>query len=249
MFDHLAPQTEGTRRSEFSLKVRVLIAVAIGIVCLGLAMAIVDTEKLQYGLANTVLEKLNVSGVSNPVTAVLLNFRSYDTLLELAVLLIVAVTLLPRLSTPHSPPEDVMVVEACHLTPVLHALIKWLVPIAILIGGYLLWTGASEPGGAFQAGSVIAGAGVLLCVVGRLNITWQAYLTRGVLVVGLLVFMLVALYAALATNTVLAFPVYQAGILILLIEVAATLSIAAILLLLFARLNAVNQPSSQEYTP
>ena len=38
-------------------------------------------------LADDVLANLQVSGVSNPVTAVLLNFRAYDTLLELAVLL------------------------------------------------------------------------------------------------------------------------------------------------------------------
>lgn len=38
-------------------------------------------------LAELALERVPESGVSNPVTAVLLNFRSYDTLLELAVLL------------------------------------------------------------------------------------------------------------------------------------------------------------------
>ena len=40
----------------------------------------------QDTLAQTVSETLAASGVSNPVTAVLLNFRAYDTLLELAVL-------------------------------------------------------------------------------------------------------------------------------------------------------------------
>ena len=41
----------------------------------------------QDALALTIGDKLAVSGVSNPVTAVLLNFRAYDALLELAVLL------------------------------------------------------------------------------------------------------------------------------------------------------------------
>ena len=38
-------------------------------------------------LADEVIVHLEQSGVSNPVTAVLLNYRAYDTLLELAVLL------------------------------------------------------------------------------------------------------------------------------------------------------------------
>jgi multisubunit Na+/H+ antiporter MnhB subunit len=38
-------------------------------------------------LADLALERVPESGVSNPVTAVLLNFRAYDTLLELAVLM------------------------------------------------------------------------------------------------------------------------------------------------------------------
>ena len=38
-------------------------------------------------LPRAISDNLVASGVSNPVTAVLLNFRAYDTLLELAVLL------------------------------------------------------------------------------------------------------------------------------------------------------------------
>ena len=39
------------------------------------------------GVAPLVERRLDESGVSNPVTAVLLNFRGYDTLLEITVLL------------------------------------------------------------------------------------------------------------------------------------------------------------------
>lgn len=45
-------------------------------------------------LAQEVTANLAESGVSNPVTAVLLNFRAYDTLLELAVLLAAALGIL-----------------------------------------------------------------------------------------------------------------------------------------------------------
>jgi hypothetical protein len=45
-------------------------------------------------LSGQVISQLPVSGVSNPVTAVLLNFRAYDTLLELAVVLTAVLTVL-----------------------------------------------------------------------------------------------------------------------------------------------------------
>jgi hypothetical protein len=66
---------------------------ALGLLCLGLGLVVAwafvdalsgaDPERL----AGQVLARIGESGVSNPVTAVLLNFRGYDTLLELAVLL------------------------------------------------------------------------------------------------------------------------------------------------------------------
>jgi multisubunit Na+/H+ antiporter MnhB subunit len=57
-------------------------------------------------LARAVATHLELSGVSNPVTAVLLNFRGYDTLLELAVLLAAVLGILalgPGLSLTRSP--------------------------------------------------------------------------------------------------------------------------------------------------
>ena len=41
-----------------------------------------------------VASNMAVSGVENPVTAVLLNFRGYDTLLEIGVLLLAALSVL-----------------------------------------------------------------------------------------------------------------------------------------------------------
>jgi len=53
-----------------------------------LAYAIVKMPSLATGLSAQVAENIAASGVSNPVTAALLNFRAYDTLLEMAVLLL-----------------------------------------------------------------------------------------------------------------------------------------------------------------
>ncbi len=48
----------------------------------------VSTLPPSPGLEALVAEHLDASGTRNPVTAVLLNFRGYDTLLELGVLLL-----------------------------------------------------------------------------------------------------------------------------------------------------------------
>ena len=98
-------------------------------------------------------ENLATSGVSNPVTAVLLNFRAYDTLLELAVLLTAVLGIFAL--GPARPGYR-------SAGPVFDSLAHWLVPVLILTAGYLLWVGAHAPGGAFQAGAILAAAGVVL---------------------------------------------------------------------------------------
>ncbi len=217
---------------------------ALGFVVIVLSVAlmfsVVVSGKAAPKLAGLAAEKLEASGVENPVTAVLLNFRSYDTLLEIAVLLIVAIAVLPARSS-----NAAGVAHFCSadkqdvLNPVLAALLRWLVPLAILVGGYLLWTGAYSPGGAFQAGAVIAGAGVALSLAGRHEFLWHTTAARIVINLGLFVFIAVALSNALLTGTTLQYPVDYAGMLILVVEIAATVSIAAILLLLFTELKAM----------
>src|SRR5690606_39054481 len=107
-------------------------------------------------LPERVLRAMPDSGVGHPVTAVLLNFRSWDTFLELAVLLVALLgarsVLRPNLA----------------LAPTWTVLRVWsksLAPILVIVGGYILWRGADAPGGAFQAGALLAAGAVLL----RLN--------------------------------------------------------------------------------
>ena len=98
-------------------------------------------------LAGQVAANLVDSGVTNPVTAVLLNFRAYDTLLELAVLLAALLGIFALGPARPGFKEG---------GPVLDGLIRWLVPLLIVTGGYLLWVGAHAPGGAFQAAALLA---------------------------------------------------------------------------------------------
>ena len=65
----------------------------------GLGYTVLSLPDQAQGLQGTVADQLEKSGVSNPVTAVLLNYRAYDTLLEMAVLLLAAVVIGLLMST------------------------------------------------------------------------------------------------------------------------------------------------------
>jgi multisubunit Na+/H+ antiporter MnhB subunit len=176
-------------------------------------------------LADDVAAALDASGVINPVTAILLNFRAYDTLLELAVLLAALLGILAL------GPERAAYPGA---GPALAGLTHGLVPLLLLVSGYLLWVGAHAPGGAFQAGAMLAGAAVMLRLSGRPRAGLPEGATlRLVAVAGVGVFMAVGLALMLAGRPFLGYPPGWAGTLILLIETAATLAIAATLALAF----------------
>ncbi len=176
-------------------------------------------------LADEVFANLGASGVSNPVTGVLLNFRAYDTLLELAVLMAAALGVL-SLGTARS--------AYLRSGPVLASLTSWLVPVLVVVSGYLLWVGAQAPGGAFQAGALLAGAGVLLRLTGHPTGGLPRELAvRGLMIGGVAMFVLIGLGLMIAGRGFLDYPVSWAGGLILIIESAATLSIATTLILAF----------------
>ena len=176
-------------------------------------------------LADDVAAALDASGVINPVTAILLNFRAYDTLLELAVLLAALLGILAVGPERAGYPSG---------GPALDGLTHGLVPLLLLVSGYLLWVGAHAPGGAFQAGAMLAGAAVMLRLSGRPRAGLPEGATlRLVAVAGVGVFMAVGLVLMLAGRPFLGYPPGWAGTLILLIETAATLAIAATLALAF----------------
>jgi multisubunit Na+/H+ antiporter MnhB subunit len=165
--------------------------------------------------------------IANPVTAVLLLFRGYDTLLELAVLL--AAWLGSRLVLGDWVPAPAHTASAA--LPMVGGLLCVVVPVSVLVAGHLLHVGGDAPGGAFQAGAVLAAAGVLLALTGKLVAlpeppVWQ----RAVLVLGIVVFSAIGLGAMALDVGVLALPGKWA---IYAVETAMLLSIALPLVLLF----------------
>jgi multisubunit Na+/H+ antiporter MnhB subunit len=177
------------------------------------------------GLGGPVDEQLAGTGVDNPVTAVLLDFRSYDTLLEVAVLLVsgLAVLALHRdddlADVPLPPPAE----------PVLRGLVRVVVPVSVVVGGWLLVLGTSGPGGAFQAGALLAGALVLLRLSGRRSPAPGRTSLRLLLAAGAAVFLAVALGTAVFGGGLLVLDPAWAKESILAVEIALTVSIAVTL--------------------
>ncbi|MCW8890562.1 MAG: Na(+)/H(+) antiporter subunit B, partial [Sedimenticola sp.] len=204
-----------TGQVSLGLASKALPFIALLLIAFGLGYAVYSLPELADGLAPVVQEKLAQSGVKNPVTAVLLNFRGYDTLLEMVVLLLALLSVWSL--------GGVRALSPTSSNPILISLCRVLVPVLILVSAYLLWVGADAPGGAFQAGSVLGAAGVLLLLSG-----WpipQPYLRwplRLVLVLGSGLFILVAALLSFYQGGLLTYPVAQAGWLILLLESAAT---------------------------
>ncbi len=174
-----------------------------------------------------IAKALQDSGVSHPVTAVLLNFRGYDTLLELVVLVIALVGV--RCLAPLPPPR-----KGSPVGGVLRELASLLLPVLVLVAIYLLWAGSSRPGGAFQAGALLAGAGILALLSGR-----DRYLARlerrlwPLATLGVLVYLSIGAATLALRDHLLDLPIQHAGNLILAIETAALLSIAVTLVALF----------------
>lgn len=192
----------------------------------GLCYTVLSLPDQPEGLQTMVVDNIDKSGVSNPVTAVLLNYRGYDTLLEMIVLLL-AMLGVWSLRVPH-------LVRKIRPVPVLDNLTRFLVPVLILVAGYLLWVGAHAPGGAFQAGSVVGAAGVMLLLSGwHIPPSLAAIVLKLSLVAGSVTFLAVAVFTLLSEGQLLEYPQEYAGFLILVIETAATVSIGVTLAALF----------------
>lgn len=220
----VTPEPNNAGQGKFINRVFTLLCIALaGLLAWALAHAFSQTPP--DTLPKAVFDHLDASGVSNPVTAVLLNFRAYDTLLELAVLL---TALLGIFAVGKATPGY------HYAGQVFDSLGRWLVPLLIILAGYLLWVGAHAPGGAFQAGATLAAAGVVLRLAGKHQTGFiEGKAQRLLISAGIAVFLLVGLSMLALDRPFLGYPSAWAGSLILLIETAAMLAIAATLLLAF----------------
>lgn len=211
----------------FSLQ-RVLVLLPTLALIFSLGITVLSLPPAPVQMVDTILDKMPHSGVINPVTAVLLNFRGYDTLLEIGVLL-VAVFGMGTLPDSHQGSLSIL-----SPGPILLALVRLLVPLMVLVAGYFLWVGAHAPGGAFQAGAILGAAAVLVLLAGLpLSVWFHGWWFRAVLMMGFALFLGVGIWTMAIGGHFLEYPRDRAGDLILLIEASASVSIGLILARLF----------------
>lgn len=183
------------------------------------------TAELAHGAAAS-------HGLENAVTAVLVDYRGFDTLLEMVVLL--AACLAGRVLMAHAPLTDLHPLPADE-SPMVAALLGMATPVLVLTALYLFWAGSHAPGGAFQAGALLGALGVLFRLTGRLAPSDQTALwLRGLLVVGLVTFTVYALLTAVVSAAPMTLPRPGLQAAVLIIELTLMVSIAATLVLLFS---------------
>lgn len=201
--------------------------------------ALMTTGEPVARLNAQVMQHLPESGVDSPVTAVLLAFRAYDTLLEVAVILVAAVVgLALRFS------QDDLPTESRVLSPLLRYMLAWLLPLMLMVSVYLIWMGSVRHGGAFQAAAVLAAMAVLMRMSGAaIPGHERLWVLRLGLVGGLGVFLLAGSVGMISGGAFLAWPQAWAGALILLVEVALTFSLG---MLLFSLFEASPAPKQQQ---
>ncbi len=181
------------------------------------------------------------SGVENPVTAVLLNFRAYDTWLEMGVILIGLLAVFAAggkmaYRKPGVASQD----------PLLRQVILFFTPVLFLFGAFLLYIGKTGPGGAFQAGVLWGAIGILLHLGGWPFIALMPrWLGQLLLTVGLGFFLVLGFLFMAAGGALFEYPPAYAGILILIIETLAAISIAAALSAIFALLNQIGEEADE----
>jgi multisubunit Na+/H+ antiporter MnhB subunit len=183
-------------------------------------------------LAPQVAASIGVTGVGNAITAVLLAFRSMDTLLEAIVLLFALIgawSLAPDASWPgrpglrqSAPPNGIMAYIA-----------RLLPPIGLVVAAYVFWNGADEPGGKFQGATILAAMWLLMIAAGLSDVPRVgSRLLRATLVAGPLTFIAVGLFGIGSAGAFLGLPEAIAKPMIIVIELALLPTLTLILALL-----------------
>lgn len=209
---------------------------AAALLCLAvtgaLTMVIVSLVEVDASLAPDAARHLASTGLGNPVTAVLMAFRAFDTMLEKGVLImaVIAVWSLAddrawggRAGPPPPPGRD----------GALDLLARLLPPIGIVVAIHVAWVGAVEPGGAFQGGALLAAMALIALMAGRatapaIGSRWL----RVIVVAGPATFLVAGALGFVIADGFLAWPPGWEKPLILVVEAFMVLSIAATLPLL-----------------
>jgi multisubunit Na+/H+ antiporter MnhB subunit len=186
------------------------------------SLAVLSIDGFDTKLHNLVELNLEHSGVTHNVTAVLLNFRSLDTMLEVGVVLLALIsiyTLSPNFRyRPLSFPSVIT-----------DTFVAFLFPIIFLSSIYILLSGTYKSGGAFAASALIAGGVIIIKLIKPHYLSnIKESVLRLIYSFGLFFFVLVGILTMFGGNF-LQYPYEYNSIIIVLIEIMLTFSLSAIL--------------------
>jgi multisubunit Na+/H+ antiporter MnhB subunit len=213
---------------------KVAAAILSALVAGVLAAAVLYLPDPAPSLAPEADKALAATGLGNAVTAVLIAYRSFDTMLEKVVLVLAIVgvwSVAPDRFWNGAPsPLGPAAPDAA-----LVFLARVLAPIGVVIGVQMFWVGSDDPGGAFQGGAILAAMWMIVMMARlteppRVGSGWL----RLALISGPAVFLVVGLTGPFMAGSFFAFPAGFAKPLILFIEAFMVLSIAVTLPLLVA---------------
>ena len=193
------------------------------------------------GLTAAAEALLPESGVEHPVTAVLLNFRGYDTWLEIGVILMGLLAIFAAGGV-----KDYRKPRVAAKDPMLRQVILFFTPVLFLFGAFLLYFGKSGPGGAFQAAVLWGAIGILLHLGGwPVLAAIPRWLRQTLLTVGLGFFLVLGFLLMASGAAIFEYPPAYAGIMILMIETLAAISIATALTAMFAYFNQMKEDPNE----
>jgi multisubunit Na+/H+ antiporter MnhB subunit len=213
---------------------RVAAMLVAGAVTAVLAVAILALPDPAPTLAPQTAENIAVTGVGNPITAVLLAFRAMDTLLEAIVVLFALIgvwSLAPdrvwggRPGSLHRVDPDGNLAYLARVLP----------PIGIIVAVYIFWIGADLPGGKFQGATLLAAMWLLVMMAGLTDAPpVSGTRLRVALIAGPVVFIAIGTAGVVFADGFLAYPDGFAKPLIKIIEWALLPSLAVTLALIVA---------------
>ena len=173
------------------------IALACGLGMAGLAYAVMTRPLPDQTISRFFVDQAwPAGGGTNVVNVIIVDFRGFDTLGEITVLAVVAVSVFallrrfrPAAESLEAPSRQKVRASAAEEMLVPSVIMRLMFPMIVVLSGYLLWRGHNSPGGGFAAGVALAigvilqyGAGGTRWAEERLAIRPFAWMGAGLLV-------------------------------------------------------------------
>ncbi|UOQ92040.1 hypothetical protein MUO14_16245 [Halobacillus shinanisalinarum] len=139
-------------------KIGLVVMLAIFLLSIFYEMHNLDSDRKRYLSEHYISEGVQETGAINLVASVLYDYRGFDTLGEVTVILTAAAILSFLV------PIRKAAILSNTFTIIVDQTIKWMIPFLAVLGGYLILFGHLSPGGSFVGGVVLAIIPILLTI-------------------------------------------------------------------------------------